>query len=119
MYLCNIKSSMKREIKIILSVEAHNFVHAQPLNVRDKIYFNIKKIETGFVSKELFKKLEGTDIWELRTEYESNAYRILAFWDKRKKSLVVATHGFVKKTMKTPPKEISKAEAIMKEYLKK
>lgn len=99
---------MKREIKIILSVEAHNFVHAQPLNVRDKIYFNIKKIETGFVSKELFKKLEGTDIWELRTEYESNAYRILAFWDKRKKSLVVATHGFVKKTMKTPPRKLAK-----------
>jgi phage-related protein len=29
---------------------------------------------------------------------------------------VVATHGFIKKTQKTPAKEIAKAEAIRKEY---
>lgn len=44
------------------------------------------------------------------------SYRLLAFWDTEEETLVVATHGFVKKTDKTPLKEIRKAEAIRKEY---
>lgn len=66
----------------------------------------------------LFKKLEGTDIWEFRTDYNGNAYRLLAFWDKEENSFVVATHGFSKKTQKTPRKEIAKAETIRQEYFK-
>ena len=31
-------------------------------------------------------------------------------------TLVIATHGIVKKTQKTPLKEITKAEEIRKEY---
>ena len=33
-------------------------------------------------------------------------------------TLVIATHGIIKKTQKTPSKEIAKAEAIRKEYFK-
>jgi len=42
-----------------------------------------------------------------------------SFWDKTdgKETLVVATHGILKKTQKTPPKEIKKAEEIRKQYL--
>ena len=36
--------------------------------------------------------------------------------DKKSKRLVVATHGFVKKTWKVSAKEIAKAEALRKEY---
>lgn len=45
-------------------------------------------------------------------------YRLLAFWDKVREidTLVIATHGFIKKTQKTPPKEIAKAEEIRKIY---
>jgi len=43
-------------------------------------------------------------------------YRLLAFWDNATNSLVVATHGFVKKTWAIPANEIAKAEAIRKEY---
>jgi phage-related protein len=51
--------------------------------------------------------------------YKSKSYRLFSFWDKSggKESLVVATHGILKKTQKTPPKEIKKAEKIRKEYL--
>ena len=43
---------------------------------------------------------------------------MLAFWDKDNGTnvLVIATHGFVKKTQKTPSKEIGKAESIRKAY---
>jgi phage-related protein len=43
---------------------------------------------------------------------------LLAFWDKTSNidTLVIATHGFIKKTQKTPSKEITKAQEIRKEY---
>ncbi len=62
------------------------------------------------------KKLENTDIWEFRTLYNKSCYRLFAFWDTERDTLVVATHGIVKKTQKTPYKEIKKAQEIMKRY---
>ena len=50
--------------------------------------------------------------------YNKTAYRLFAFWDKDEETLVIATHGIIKKTQKTPSKEIAKAEAIRKEYFK-
>lgn len=44
--------------------------------------------------------------------------RLLSFWDTDRETLVVATHGFVKKTQKTPAKEILRAEKIRVEYYK-
>ena len=41
---------------------------------------------------------------------------MFAFWDKDINTLVVATHGIVKKTQKTPKSEITKAEGIRKLY---
>lgn len=46
------------------------------------------------------------------------AYRLFAFWDNGNKKLVVATHGIIKKTQKTPRKEIKKAENIREQYFK-
>ena len=42
----------------------------------------------------------------------------LAFWDKEdnQQALVIATHGIIKKTDKTPEKEIEKAEQIRLKY---
>lgn len=68
------------------------------------------------VDKELFKKMTGTDIWEFRTLHRGISYRLLAFWDTDGETLVVATHGFAKKTQRTPRKEIDKAERIREEY---
>lgn len=106
------------KVKILLSIEAQQFIEEQSEEVQGKIMANIQYVENGIISTALFKKLKGTEIWELRTQYGGMAYRILAFWDKQQQSLVIATHGFVRKTQKTPPKEIAKAETIMKEYYK-
>lgn len=45
-------------------------------------------------------------------------YRILAFWDKTKKTntLVVATHGIIKKSDKMQSAEIDRAKTMMKLY---
>lgn len=65
----------------------------------------------------LFKKLTE-NIWEFRTLFNKTQYRILAFWDKgdEVEALVLATHGFVKKSQKAPKSEIEKAERIRKGY---
>lgn len=84
---------------------------------REKIIYNVNKVAGGLIDSELFKKLDGSnDIWEFRTLYNGMQYRLLAFWDEDEKRLVVATHGFVKKTWKVPSKEIARAEALRKKY---
>ena len=111
-----IKSTVMRHINIKFLKEAEEFLDGIPEQARNKIYYNMIKISGGLIEKDLFKKLEGTEIWEFRTLYGGSAYRLLAFWDKMENSLVVATHGFLKKTQKTPAKEIARAEAIMGDY---
>ena len=64
---------------------------------------------------EIFKKLND-NIWEFRTRFKGMAYRLFAFWDKDIRAMVVATHGLIKKTQKTPAGEIKRAEEIMKTY---
>lgn len=44
------------------------------------------------------------------------AYRLFAFWDTESDTLIVATHGIIKKTQKTPSKEIAKAEKLKEIY---
>ena len=64
-----------------------------------------------------FKKLED-DIWEFGTLYQGLNYRLLSFWDKTdsQNTLVVATHGLIKKRNKVPESEIQKAKQIRKKY---
>lgn len=95
---------------------AREFLSSLPEKAQRKITYNLLKVEGGEIDKELFKKLENSEIWELRTLFNGVCYRLFAFWDTEREALVVATHGIMKKTQKTPKKEIKKAEAMRKEY---
>lgn len=109
---------MKPNFEIELLPEAVEFLENLEDKTREKIYYNIKKSQ--FVNdNELFKKLNNF-IWEFRTLYNNKAYRLFSFWDKvdGRETLVIATHGILKKTQKTPMKEIKKAEDIRTQYLK-
>ena len=81
-----------------------------------KVIYNIDKAKLKTDPK-LFKKLED-DIWEFRTVYAGLQYRILAFWDKtdNTETLVLASHGFIKKVDKVPKKEIEKAKNTRTQY---
>ena len=62
-----------------------------------------------------FKYLKNTDgIYEVRVITTFKSIRILCFMDEGK--LVVLTNCFVKKTQKTPQKEIKLAEKLKTEY---
>ncbi len=104
------------KFKVIFLTEAREFLLELDEKSRDKIVFNIDKSKIKNDS-ELFKKLKD-EIWEFRTLYNKTHFRIFAFWDKTEKieTFVIATHGIVKKTGKTPDKEIEKAENIRLRY---
>ena len=96
--------------------EADNFIAGLDKKSAAKILYNIDIAEQTNDPK-LFKKLKG-EIWEFRSQYFGNQNRLLAFWDKTGKTepLVLATHGFVKKSQQIPQKEIEKAERIRRAY---
>lgn len=102
---------------IKLLPEAVDFLDSLDEKSRDKVLYNLKKAQF-VVDNELLKKLNET-IWEFRTIYKGNSYRLFAFWDKidGQQALVISTHGINKKSQKTPSKEISQAEEIRKQYL--
>lgn len=102
--------------QIALLEEAKNFLQSLPEQAYKKMMYNIWRVSGGEKNSELFKKLENSEIWEFRTLYNGISYRLFSFWDTDGQTLVVATHGIVKKTQKTPKKEIARAEAIMKQY---
>lgn len=102
--------------RLALLEEAKKFLQSLPPQAYKKILYNIDRVAGRERNKELFKKLENSEIWEFRTLYNGIAYRLFAFWDTDMNTLVVATHGIIKKTQKTPKKEIARAEAIMKQY---
>ncbi len=107
---------MDKLFEIIFLDEAFDFLKKLDRKHYEKILYNIRKAQTNH-DPELFKKLKD-DIWEFRTLYSGNQYRLLAFWDKRKSvdTLVVATHGFVKKRSEVPENEIQKAKQLKEKY---
>lgn len=107
---------MNKNFEVIFLEQAIDFLQGLDLKTRKKIYYNIDKAKLGLDPK-LFKKL--TDgIWEFRTKYSGFQYRLFAFWDKTGESetLVISTHGMVKKVDKVPKSEIEKAKKIRTEY---
>ncbi len=97
--------------------EAKVFLDELDEKARDKIVYNIWKARSTN-DKELFKKLKD-EIWEFRTKYNKTYYRLFAFWDKREKNdtVVISTHGLIKKTDKIPKSEIERAEKSRMKYL--
>lgn len=102
--------------RLITLKEANTFIDSLPDKAREKIFYNIRKVQAGVKDKDLFKKLGNSEIWEFRTVWQNISYRLFAFWDKDEETLVIATHGLIKKTQKTQLSDIEKAEKIRKEW---
>ena len=107
---------MDQLFDILFLEEVFQFLSKLNPKHNEKILYNIRKAQT-VQDPELFKKLKD-DIWEFRTLYQGLQYRLLAFWDKTnsKNTLVISTHGFIKKQSKVPDTEINKAKQIRIKY---
>ena len=107
---------MNKRFEIVFLDEVMAFLRSLDYKHSDKILYNIGKVQEKN-DPELFKKL-ADDIWEFRTLYEGLQYRLLAFWDKTSttETLVISTHGFIKKQNKVPKQEIKKAIQSKSKY---
>jgi len=107
---------VKLKFKIQFLEDASEFLDSLDEKARDKIIYNIYKSQITD-DKELFKKLVG-EIWEFRTLFNKTKFRLFAFWDKTDKTetIVISTHGLIKKTDKTPKGDIEKAERLRQIY---
>ena len=92
------------------------FYKSQDSKVQLKIEYVLDLVRfESRVPKKFFKFLENTDgIYEVRVITTFKSIRILCFMDKG--SLVVLSNCFVKKTQKTPKKEIKLAEKLKEQY---
>lgn len=81
----------------------------------------VKKIDYGLVLLKTMERVPAKfvkhiedGIFELRTEWEGNIYRVFFIFDGD--CIVVLFNGFQKKSQKTPRCEIEKAKRIKEEY---
>jgi phage-related protein len=79
-----------------------------------KVAWLLQLIEELEVVPEQYLKKLTSDIWECRIQFGGSAFRVLCFLDG---SVMVLTHGFQKKTRKTPRNEIETAENCRRDYL--
>jgi len=106
---------MSKNFQVLISEEAKAFIKSLDMKLQKKIAYNIQKSREVNDTK-ILKKLTD-EIWEFRTRFDKQQIRLLAFRDPNLNSLIVCTHGFIKKTQKTPKSEIKKALEFRKKYL--
>lgn len=109
---------MEKPIEVIFLKQAEEFANSIGDKPRKKLFHAIRKTKERLFGQ-WFAKLKSSDgIFEFRVDDNGKFYRLFAFWDTEEdeETLVVATHGLIKKSNKTPPAEIRKAEQIRREY---
>lgn len=98
--------------------EFMEFLKKLPIKDQQKLVSLIENVEEQglLVARQMkwIKKIEE-NLFELRSEYGNNIQRGLYFHVTNNQYVI--THGFTKKTQKTPTKEIKHALEIRNEYL--
>lgn len=94
---------------------AEEFILEQDFKMQAKLFMALEFLEErGPMLREPFSKPLGDGIFEIRAKQGSDISRVLYFFVVGKK--VILTNGFVKKTQKTPVREIDKAKRYRSEY---
>jgi len=75
---------------------------------------NVSIFGLEIAKKEQWIKKLDNNLYELRSKYGSSIQRVIYFHVIRNKYII--THGFTKKTQKTPRKEINHGIALREEY---
>lgn len=104
---------MKRTI-ITFGNYFDDFLKSLSEKEREKVDYGLVLLKTQDRLPVKFVKHIKEGLYELRTEYNGNIYRVFFIFDERK--IVVLFNGFHKKSQKTPANEITKALKIKEEY---
>lgn len=86
-----------------------------PIKMRIKVMANIELLrQKGNMLRMPYTESLADGIYELRTKLGPDIERVFFFFlDERK---IILTHGFIKKTQKTPPAEIKRAKKYRADY---
>lgn len=101
------------------SSEFEEFLNSLPDKDAVKLVAVIHKTEQygmAVAMRQQWVKRLRNGICELRSRQGGNIQRALYFHERGDRYII--THGFTKKTNKTPPSEIEKAERLMRNYEK-
>ena len=91
------------------------FLDGLDVKMRNKVLDNLKHLQIhGNHLREPYSKPLGDGIFELRTRFGSDITRAFYFFYIGNR--IVLTHGFVKKTQKTPQQEIERAREYRAMY---
>ena len=97
---------------------AEDFILSQDAKMQAKIFATLELLEIkGPGLREPFSKPLGDGIFEVRAKQGSDISRVLYFFVVGRK--VILTNGFVKKTQKTPSREIDRARRYRADYRRK
>lgn len=97
---------------------AEDFILQQPPKMRAKILRNLCLLEElGPALREPYSSSIGDALFEIRSKVGSDITRVLYFFFDGDKA--VLTNGFVKKTQRTPQREIDKAMRYRSDYLRR
>ena len=100
------------------SKPAKDFLLSQDVKMRAKLFGLIDILEeNGNQLREPYSKPLEDGIFELRAKLGSDITRILYFFFYEGR--IILTHGFTKKTQKTPRNEIERAKKYRKEFLER
>ena len=94
------------------------FLDKLDIKMRSKLLMILKILqEKGNLLSEPYSKHLDDGIFEIRGKVGSDISRVLYFFYFGGK--IIVTNGFIKKTQKTPSKEIEKAKCYRKDYLER
>ncbi|GEO78027.1 type II toxin-antitoxin system RelE/ParE family toxin [Companilactobacillus mindensis] len=100
-------------------VEFMEFLEKIPYKDRIKLLATINNVQEYGINiaiKEQWVKKLDKNLYELRSKVSNNIQRAIYF--HYEKNSYVITHGFTKKTQKTPLKELRRGITLRNEYLK-
>lgn len=97
---------------------AKEFLLSLDTKMRAKMSMTISLLQdNGYELREPYSKHLSEGIFELRAKVSSNISRVLYFFYFG--NTIILTNGFIKKTIKTPPKEIEKAKKYRNDYIRR
>jgi phage-related protein len=94
-----------------------DFLNSLDPKSRVKTIWVLELLEsTRYVSTSFFKKLKGSgDLWEVRVNYSKTSIRIISYLSTFDE--LVLLHGFIKKSMTIPRKEMIIAQTRRQNHI--
>jgi len=108
-----------RKVELLVTPDGkcpvRDFIDTLPIKTQAKTYATFKIVQNmRIVPEKFFKKMTGSDLYEILILHDKMLYRYLSFFHNG--NIVVVAHGFEKRSKKTPEREMTTAIERMKGF---